>query len=50
MKIADQIIDYAEKLSYQDLTNDLIEITKYRILDTLGIMVAGSSTLGCKNS
>lgn len=48
MKVTDQIIDYVVKLSYQDFSNELIEVTKYRILDTLGTMVAGSSTPGCE--
>lgn len=48
MRVTEQVIDYVENLSYQDLSSELIEITKYRILDTIGTMVAGSSTPGCE--
>ena len=46
MNVTDEILNYTQKISYEDLPQDVIKTTKYRILDTLGTMVAGSSTHG----
>jgi len=39
----------AAKITYDDLPQDVVEITKKFILDTLATMIAGSSAPGCKS-
>jgi len=43
-----ELVDYSDRLRYDTLPEQVIRIVKERVLDTLGTMIAGSSTKECK--
>ena len=42
------LVQWVEKSRYEDLTPEVIDMVKWQTLDTLGVLIAGSSALGCK--
>jgi len=48
MDITRELISYGTGLTYKMLPEQVIRIVKERVLDTLGTMIAGSSTKECK--
>ena len=45
--LAYDLVANAAKVNYGDLPEDVVEITKKFILDTLGTIIAGSTAAGC---
>ncbi len=48
MDLMDQLVDWAIKIRYEDLPNEVIEVVKRLTINTLGITIAGSSAPGVK--
>ena len=49
MKLADLYAEYICQTKIQNIPKDVLEEKKKNILDTLGVMVAGSKSKGCKS-
>ena len=47
MGISEQIVAHIVNCRFEDISKEIIEEKKKNILDTLGVMIAGSSATGC---
>ncbi len=48
MDIAAEWADYAAGIRFEDLTREVVDCGKKLVLDTLGVMIVGSSAYGVK--
>lgn len=48
MDLMETLVKHVSRVSFDDLPNDIVLTTKRSALDTIGVMIAGSSVDGCK--
>ena len=48
MDIMEILVKHLMRITFEDLPPELVSVTKKSVIDTLGVMIAGSSVKGCK--
>ncbi len=48
MDIMETLVEHLMRITFEDLPPEVVSVTKKSVIDTLGVMIAGSSVKGCK--
>ncbi len=48
MDAIETLVKHVIRTTFEDLPSEVVSVTKKSVIDTLGVMIAGSSVDGCK--